>query len=102
MNRFKELDLVDRVPEELWTKGHDIIQEVVTKTILKKKWCKKAKWLPTGALQIAEKREAKSKGERERYAQLNAEFQRIARRDKKGLLTWTMQRNKGKQFLQED
>ena len=86
MNRFKGLDLVDRVPEELWTELHNIVQEVVTKTIPKKKKCKKEKWLPEEALQIAEKRrEAKDKGERERYTQLNVEFQRIARREKKAL-----------------
>ena len=67
-NRFKGLDLVDRVPEELWTEVHAIIQEVVTKTIPKKKKCKKAKWLPDKALQIAEKRkDAKDRGERGRY-----------------------------------
>ena len=84
MNRFKGLDLVDRVPEELWLEVPKIVQEVVTKTIPKKKKCKKAKWLSEEALQIAEKRrEAKGKGERERYTQLNAEFQRIVRGDKK-------------------
>ena len=77
----------DRVPEELWTKVHNIVQESVIKTILKKKKCKKAKWLSDEALQIAVKRrEAKSKGEKERYTHLNAEFQRIARRDKKAFL----------------
>ena len=86
-NRFKELDLVDRVPEELWTEVRDFVQEVVIKTILKKKKCKKAKWLSEKALQIAEKRqEAKGKGERERSIYLNAEFQRIPRRDKKAVL----------------
>ena len=74
-NRFKGLDLVDRVPEELWTEVSNIVQEAVTKTILKKKKCKKAKWLSEEALQIAEKRrEVKSKGKRERCTQLNAEF----------------------------
>ena len=83
-DRFKGLDLVDRVPEELWKVVHTTVQEVVTKTILKKKKCKKAKWLSEEALQIAEKRrEAKGKGERERYTQLNAEFQRTARREEK-------------------
>ena len=83
-DRFKGLDLVDRVPEELWKVVHTTIQEVVTKTILKKKKCKKVKWLSEEALQIAEKkREAKGKGERERYTQLNAEFQRIATREGK-------------------
>ena len=81
-NRFKGLDLVDRVPEELRTEVHNIVQEVVTITISKKKKCKKAKWLSEEALQIADKRrDLKSKGEKERYTQLNAEFQRIARRD---------------------
>ena len=85
-NRFKELDLVDRVPEELWTEVRDFVQEVVIKTILKKKKCKKAKWLSEETFQIAVKRrEAKSKGENERYKHLNAEFQRIARRDKESL-----------------
>ena len=76
----------DRVPEELWTEIHDIVQEAVIKTIPKKNKCKKAKWLSEKALQIAEKRrEAKGKGEKERY--LNAKFQRIARRDKKAFLS---------------
>ena len=84
MNTFKELGLVDRVPEELWTEAHNTVQEAVTKTIAKKKEGKKAKWLSEEALQIAEeRREAKSKGERERYTQLNAEFQRTARRNNK-------------------
>ena len=83
-NRFKGLDLIDRVPDELWMEFRDIIQETGIKTIPKKKKCKKAKWLSEEALQIAVKRrEAKSKGEKERYKHLNAEFQRIARRDKK-------------------
>ena len=74
-NRFKGLDLIDRVPEELWTEAHDSVQEMVTKTIPKKKKCKKAKWLSGEALQIAVKRrEAKSKGEKERYKHLNAKF----------------------------
>ena len=83
LNRLKELDLVDRVPEELWMEVSNILQEAVTKTIPKKKKCKKAKWLSEEALQIVEKREMKSKRERESYIQLNAEFQRIARRLKK-------------------
>ena len=88
MNRFKGLDLVDRVPEELWTVVHNIVQEAVTKTIPKKKKRKKAKWLSEKALQIAEeRREVRGKGERKRYTQLNAEFQRIAKRDKKILLS---------------
>ena len=83
-DRFKGLDLIDSVPEELWTEVHDILQEAVIKTIPKKKKYKKKKWLSEEALQIAEKRrEAKGKGEKERYTHLNAEFQRIARRDKK-------------------
>ena len=87
-NRFKGLDLIDRVPGELWTEFHDIVQEVVIKTIPKKKKCKKAKWLSEEAFQIAEKRrEAKGKGEKERDTHLNAEFQRIARRDKKAFLS---------------
>ena len=87
-NRFKELDLIDRVPDELWMEVHDIVQEAVIKTIPKKKKCKKAKWLSEKALQIAVKRrEVKTKGEKERYKHLNAEFQRIARRDKKAFLS---------------
>ena len=87
-NRFKGLDLIDRVPEELWMEGHDIVQVAVIKTIPRKKKCKKAKWLSEEALQIAEKRrEAKGKGEKERYTHVNAEFQRIARRDKKAFLS---------------
>ena len=81
-NRFKGLDLIDRVPDELWMEVHDIVQEVVIKTIPKKKKCKMAKWLSDEALQIAEKRrEEKGKGEKERNTHLNAEFQRIAWRD---------------------
>ena len=87
-NRFKGLDLTDRVPDELWMEVCDTVQETGIKTIPKKKKCKKAKWLSEAALQIAVKRrEAKSKGEKERYTHLNAEFQRIARRDKKGFLS---------------
>ena len=87
-NRFKGLDLIDKVPEELWMEAHDIVQEAGMKTIPKKKKCKKAKWLSEEALQIAVKRrEAKGTGEKERYTHLNAEFQRIARRDKKGFLS---------------
>ena len=81
-NRFKGLDLIDRVPDELWTEVHEIVQETGIKTIPKKNKCKKAKWLSGKALQIAVKRrEVKSKGEKERYTHLNAEFQRIAKRD---------------------
>ena len=87
-NRFKGLDLIDRGPDELWTEVHDIVQETGIKTIPKKKKCNKAKWLSEEALQIAVKRrEVKSKGEKERYTHLNAEFQRIARRDKKAFLS---------------
>ena len=87
-NRFKGLDLIDRVPDELWTEVHDIVQEIGIKTIPMEKECKKAKWLFDEALQIAVKRrEAKSKEEKERYKHLNAEFQRIARRDKKAFLS---------------
>ena len=86
-NRFKGLDLIERVPEELWMEVHDTVWEAVIKTIPKKKECKKAKWLPEEALQTAEKRkEAKGKGEKESYTHLNAEFQRIARRDQKAFL----------------
>ena len=87
-NRFNGLDLINRVPDELWMEVHDIVQETGIKNIPKKKKCKKAKWLSEEALQIAVKRkEAKSKGEKERYTHLNAEFQRIARRDKKAFLS---------------
>ena len=97
-NRFKGLDLIDRVPDELWTEVCDIVQETGIKTISKKKKGKKAKWLSEEALQITVKRrETESKGEKERYIHLNAEFQRIARRDKKGLPQRSMQRNRGKQ-----
>ena len=87
-NRFKGLDLRDRVPDELWTEVHDIVQEKGIKTVPMEKKCIKAKWLSGEALQIAVKRiEVKSKGEKERYKHLNAEFQRIARRDKKAFLS---------------
>ena len=87
-NRFKGLDLIDRVPDELWTEVRDIIQETGIKIIPRKKKCKKAKWLSEEALQIAVKRrEVKSKGEKERYTHLNTEFQ-IARRDKKAFLRY--------------
>ena len=85
---FKGLDLIDRVPEELWTEVQDIVQEAVIKTIPKKKKCQKVKWLSDEALQISEKRrEAKGKGEKETYIHLNSEFQRIARKDKKAFLS---------------
>ena len=87
-NRFKGLDLIDRVPDKQWTEVHDIVQETGIKTIAMKKKCKKAKWLSGEALQIAVKRrEVKSKGEKERYKQLNAEFQKTERRDKKAFLS---------------
>ena len=87
-HRFKGLDLIDRVPEELWMEVRNIAQEAVIKTIPKKKNCKKAKWLSEEALQIAvNRREAKGKGEKERHTYLNAEFQRTARRDKKAFLS---------------
>ena len=87
-NRFKGLDLIDRVPDKLWMEVRDIVEETGVKTILMEKKCKKAKWMSEEALQIAVKRrEAKSKGEKERYTCLNAEFQRIARRDKKAFLS---------------
>ena len=87
-NRFKELDLIDRVPEELWMEVRDIVQEAVIKIIPKKKKCKKAKWLSEEALQKAVKRrEVKGNEEEETYTHLNAEFQRIARRDKKAFLS---------------
>ena len=87
-NRFRGLDLIDRLPEELWTYVSDIVQEAVIKTIPQKKKYKKAKWLSEEALQIAEKkREVKGKGEKERYTHLKAEFQRIARGDEKAFLS---------------
>ena len=87
-NRFKVLDLMDKVLEELWTEVHNIVQEVAIKTIPKKTKCKMGKWLSEEALKIAEKRrEVKGKREKERYIHLNAEFQRIARRDKKDFLS---------------
>ena len=93
-NRCKGLHLIDRVPEELWTEVRDIVQETGIKTIPIEKKHKKAKWLSEEALQIAEKRrEAKGKGKKESYTHLNAEFQRIARRDKKAFL-----RDQGKEI----
>ena len=87
-SRFKGLDLIDRVPEELWMEVCDIVQETGIKTIPMEKKCKKAKWLSGEALQIAEKRrEGKGKGEKERYTHLNAEFQIIAKRDKKAFFS---------------
>ena len=87
-NTFKGLDLIDRVPDELWMEVCDIVQEIGIKTIPMEKKCKKAKWLSGEALQIAVKRrEEKGKGEKERYTHLNAEFQSLARRDKKAFLS---------------
>ena len=87
-NRFKGLDLTDKVLDELWTEVRDIVQKTGIKTIPKKKKCKNTKWLSEEALKIAVKRRGvKSKGEKERYKHLNAEFQRIARRDKKAFLS---------------
>ena len=87
-NRCKGLDTIDRMPDELWTEVHDIVQETGIKIIPMEKKCKKAKWLSGKALQIAVKRrEVKRKGEKERYEHMNAEFQRIARRDKKAFLS---------------
>ena len=112
MNRFKGLDLVKSVPEELWMEVHNIVQETANKTIPKKKKSKKAKWSSEEALQIAEERgEAKSMEERERYIQLNAEFQRIGRRDEKGFfkeqhgegfLPWTVHKSRIKQQTGKD
>ena len=88
-NRFKGLELIDRIPEELWAEVHDTVQEAVIMTIPKKKKCKKAKWLSEEALQVAvRRREVKSKEEKERYKHLNAEIQRIARSDKNAFLSY--------------
>ena len=96
-NSFTGLDLIDTVPEDLWMKVCDMVQEVGIKNIPKKKKCKKAKWLPEEALQIAEKRRAaKGKGEKERYTHLNPEFKRIARRDKKAFLSDQCEEIEGK------
>ena len=97
-NRFKGLYLIDREPDELWMEVRDIVQETGIKTIPVEKKCKKAKWLSGEALQIAVKRrEAKSKGEKERYKHLNAEFQRITRRDKKAFFSDQCKENRSKQ-----
>ena len=108
-NRFKGLFLIDRVPDELWTEVRDIVQETGIKTNPMEKKCKKAKWLSEETLQIAVKRrEAKSKGEKERYKHLNAEFERIARRDKKAFFsdqckeTGKQQNGKDSRSLQEN
>ena len=96
-NRFKGLDLIDRVPDELWMEVPDIVQEMVIKNIPMEKKCKKAKWLSEEALQTAmKKRESKSKGEKERYSHLNAEFQRIPREIRK-TFSAIMPRNRRKQ-----
>ena len=87
-NTFKGLDLINRMPEELWAEVHDIVQEAVIKTIQNKKKCKKVKWLSKEALHIpVKRREVKGKGEKESYIPLNSEFQRIAKKDKKAFLT---------------
>ena len=97
-NRFKGLDLIDRVPDELWNEVRDIVQKTEIKTIPMEKKCKKAKWLSGKDLQIAVKRrEEKSKGEKERYKHLKAEFQRIARRDRKAFLS-----NQGKEIEEKN
>ena len=102
-NRFKGLDLIDRVPDELWNELRDIVQESGIKTIPMEKKCKKAKWLSGEALQIAVKRrEVKSKREKERYKHLNAEFQRIARRDKTDFLGDQCKEIRGKQQTGKD
>ena len=96
-NRFKGLDLVNRMPEELWTEVRNTVQEALTKIIPKKKKCRKAKWLSEEALQVSEeRREVKRKGERERYPQLNAEFQRIMR-DEKALFNGQCKKKKKKE-----
>ena len=99
-NRFKGLDLIDRVPDELWTQVSDIVHKTGIKTITTEKKCKKAKWLSEEALQIAVKRrEEKNNGKKERYKHLNAEFQRIARRDKKAFLSDQCKEIEGKFIL---
>ena len=102
-NRFKGLDLIDRVPDELWNEVCDMVQETGIKTIPMEKKCKQAKWLSGEALQIAVKRrEVKSKGEKERYKHLNAEFQRIARRDKEAFLKYQCKEIEENQYLIPD
>ena len=97
-NRFKGIDLIDRVPDELWMEVRDIVQETEIKTIPMEKKGKKAKWMSAEALQIAVKRrEVKSKGEQERYKRVNAEFQTMARRDKKAFFSGQCKKNRGKQ-----
>ena len=92
-NRFKGLDRINRVPEELWAEVCEVVQEAVIKNITKKSKCKKVKWLSEEALKTAEKREAKGKGEKERYTHLNAEFQRMARKYEKAFLSDQCKRN---------
>ena len=100
-NRFKGLDLIDRLPDELWMEVPDTVQETGIKTIPMEKKCKKARWLSEEALQIAVKRrEVKIKGEKERYTHLNAEIQRIARRDKKAFFKQSMEGNRGKKKIE--
>ena len=100
--RFKGLVLIDRVPEELWTEVYDMVQEAVIKTTHKKKKYKRVKWLSEEGLQIAEqRREAKGKGEKERYTLLNAELQRIARRDKKAFLSDQCKETEGKNRMRK-
>ena len=102
-NRFKGLDLIDRVPDELPTEVPDIVQEAVIKIIPKKKKCKRAKWLSKEALEIAEnKKDVKGKGEKERYTHLNAEFQRTAKKDKKAFLSDQCKEIRGKQWNGKD
>ena len=102
-NRFKGLDLIERVPDELWNEVRDTVQKTGIKTIPMEKKCKNAKWLSGEALQRAVKRrKVKSKGEKERYKHLNAEFQRMARRDKKAFFSDQLQRNRGKQHNGKD
>ena len=97
-NRFTGLDLIDRVSDELWMEVRDIVQETGIKTIPKKKKCKKAKWLSEEALQVAVKRrEVKSKGDKERHIHLNADFQRLARRDNTAFLSDQCKEIRGKQ-----
>ena len=101
-NRFKGLDLIDRVPDELWNEVRDIVQDTAIKIIPMEKKCKKAKWLSGEALQIAMKRrEVKSKGEKEKYSHLNEEFQRIARRDKKAFLNEQCKKKKKQRKITE-
>ena len=102
-NRFKGLDLIDRVPDELWMEVRDTVKETGSNTIAMENKCKKAKWLSEEALQIAVKRrQVKSKGEKERYKHLNAEFQRISKERQESLPQRSMQRNRSKQQNEKD